>query len=137
VRSPVGRLSTETTLGTETHRSECEPPTASPIRQHSFCQVLLRELSGDGRLLREPRQRLELNHLPWVRSPLMGMTAVGIGAFCEFQRSSAGFELIGDALGLVLPGLIEVEATEQVGACRYERSEPRCLAFFAALLVLW
>jgi hypothetical protein len=30
VRSPVGRLSTGTTLGTETHRSECEPPPATP-----------------------------------------------------------------------------------------------------------
>ena len=40
-------------------------------------------------------------------------------------RAGEGVELIRDAVQLVLQELIEVEATEQIGAARYERSDTR------------
>ena len=40
-------------------------------------------------------------------------------------RAGEGVELIRDAVQLVLQELIEVEATEQIGAGRYERADSR------------
>ena len=40
-------------------------------------------------------------------------------------RAGEGVDLIRDAVQLVLQELIEVEATEQIGAARYERSDTR------------
>jgi hypothetical protein len=40
-------------------------------------------------------------------------------------RAGEGVELIRDAVQLVLQELIEVEATEQIGAARYERVDTR------------
>ena len=40
-------------------------------------------------------------------------------------RAGEGVDLIRDAVQLVLQELIEVEATEQIGAARYERADTR------------
>ena len=43
----------------------------------------------------------------------------------ETFRAGGGAELIGDAVRLVLQELINAEATEAIGAGRFERSEIR------------
>ena len=40
-------------------------------------------------------------------------------------RAGEGVDLIRDAVQLVLQELIEIEATEQIGAARYERTDTR------------
>jgi transposase-like protein len=55
----------------------------------------------------------------------MALSQSVVSELLEAFRAGEGVDLIRDAVTLVLQELIEVEATEQIGASRYERSDTR------------
>src|SRR6476646_8032272 len=55
----------------------------------------------------------------------MALTESAVSELLDAFRAGDGVDLIRDAVTMVLQELIEVEATEQIGAARYERSETR------------
>src|SRR3954454_5073510 len=55
----------------------------------------------------------------------MALSQSVLSEMLEAFRVGEGVDLIRDAVQLVLQELIEVEATEQIGAARYERSDAR------------
>ena len=55
----------------------------------------------------------------------MALSQSAVSELLEAFRAGDGVDLIRDAVRLVLQELIEVEATEQIGAGRYERVETR------------
>lgn len=55
----------------------------------------------------------------------MGLSESAVSELLDAFRAGDGVDLIRDAVTMVLQELIEVEATEQIGAGRYERSESR------------
>src|SRR5262245_35461149 len=55
----------------------------------------------------------------------MALTESAVSEMLDAFRAGEGVELIRDAVTMVLQELIEVEATEQIGAARYERSVQR------------
>jgi putative transposase len=55
----------------------------------------------------------------------MALSQSVLSEMLEAFRAGEGVDLIRDAVQLVLQELIEVEATEQIGAARYERSDTR------------
>jgi putative transposase len=57
--------------------------------------------------------------------PPMALTESAVSELLEAFRVGDGVDLIRDAVTLVLQELIEVEATEQIGAARYERADSR------------
>ena len=52
----------------------------------------------------------------------MALSQSVVSELLDAFRAGEGVDLIRDAVQLVLQELIEVEATEQIGAGRYERS---------------
>jgi putative transposase len=55
----------------------------------------------------------------------MALSQSVVSELLDAFRAGEGVDLIRDAVQLVLQELIEVEATEQIGAGRYERSDTR------------
>ena len=55
----------------------------------------------------------------------MALSQSVVSELLDAFRAGEGVDLIRDAVTMVLQELIEVEATEQIGAGRYERSETR------------
>ena len=55
----------------------------------------------------------------------MALSDIATAQLWETFRAGGGAELVRDAVRLVLQELIEAEATEVVGAARYERSDAR------------
>jgi len=55
----------------------------------------------------------------------MALTESAVSELLDAFRAGDGVDLIRDAVTMVLQELIEVEATEQIGAARYERSDIR------------
>ena len=58
----------------------------------------------------------------------MALSQAVLSELLDAFRAGEGVDLIRDAVQLVLQELIEVEATEQIGAAREERSGRRWLA---------
>ena len=52
----------------------------------------------------------------------MALSESAVSELLDAFRAGDGVDLIRDAVTMVLQELIEVEATEQIGAGRYERS---------------
>lgn len=57
--------------------------------------------------------------------PPMALSQSVVSELLDAFRAGEGVDLIRDAVRLVLQELIEVEATEVIGAGRYERSDSR------------
>ena len=55
----------------------------------------------------------------------MALTESAVSELLDAFRAGDGVDLIRDAVTMVLQELIEVEATEQIGAARYERADTR------------
>jgi len=55
----------------------------------------------------------------------MALTESAVSELLDAFRAGDGVDLIRDAVTMVLQELIEVEATEQIGAARYERTDTR------------
>ena len=55
----------------------------------------------------------------------MALTESAVSELLDAFRAGDGVDLIRDAVTMVLQELIEVEATEQIGAARYERNDTR------------
>jgi Transposase, Mutator family len=55
----------------------------------------------------------------------MALTESAVSELLDAFRAGDGVDLIRDAVTMVLQELIEVEATEQIGAARYERADSR------------
>ena len=55
----------------------------------------------------------------------MALSESVVSELLDAFRAGDGVDLIRDAVQLVLQELIEVEATEQIGAARYERADTR------------
>jgi putative transposase len=55
----------------------------------------------------------------------MALSESAVSELLDAFRAGDGVDLIRDAVTMVLQELIEVEATERIGAGRYERSESR------------
>jgi putative transposase len=55
----------------------------------------------------------------------MALTESAVSELLDAFRAGDGVDLIRDAVTMVPQELIEVEATEQIGAARYERSDTR------------
>ena len=55
----------------------------------------------------------------------MALTEFAVSELLDAFRAGDGVDLIRDAVTMVLQELIEVEATEQIGAARYERADTR------------
>ena len=55
----------------------------------------------------------------------MALSQSVVSELLDAFRAGEGVDLIRDAVQLVLQELIEVEATEEIGAGRYERSDSR------------
>jgi putative transposase len=55
----------------------------------------------------------------------MALPESALSELLEAFRAGDGVDLIRDAVRLVLQELIELEATERIGAARYERSDTR------------
>ena len=53
----------------------------------------------------------------------MTLSDIATAQLCETFRAGGGAELVRGAVRLVLLELIEAEATEVIGAARYERSD--------------
>ena len=56
----------------------------------------------------------------------MALSQSVVSELLDAFRAGEGVDLIRDAVQLVLQELIEVEATEQIGASRYERCRQPC-----------
>jgi transposase-like protein len=57
--------------------------------------------------------------------PPMALSESAVSELLDAFRAGDGVDLIRDAVTMVLQELIEVEATEQIGAARYERTDQR------------
>ena len=55
----------------------------------------------------------------------MALSQSVLSELLEAFRAGEGVDLVRDVVRLVMQELIEVEATEQIGADRYQRSEAR------------
>ena len=55
----------------------------------------------------------------------MALSQSVLSELLDAFRAGEGVDLVRDAVRLVMQELIETEATEQIGAARYERSESR------------
>ena len=55
----------------------------------------------------------------------MALSQSVLSELLDAFRSGEGVDLVRDAVQLVMQELIEVEATEQIGAARYERTDAR------------
>ena len=55
----------------------------------------------------------------------MALSQSAVSELLEAFRTGEGVDLIRESVRMVMQELIEAEATEQVGAGRYERSESR------------
>lgn len=55
----------------------------------------------------------------------MALSQSAVSELLEALRTGDGVDLIRESVRMVMQELIEAEATEQVGAARYERAESR------------
>ena len=55
----------------------------------------------------------------------MALSESALSELLEAFRAGEGVDLIRDAVTMVMQELIEVEATELIGAARYERTDSR------------
>jgi putative transposase len=55
----------------------------------------------------------------------MALSESALSELLDAFRAGDGIDLIRDAVRLVLQELVELEATDRIGAARYERSESR------------
>ena len=55
----------------------------------------------------------------------MALSQSALSELLDAFRAGDGADLIRDAVRVVLQELIELEATERIGAARYERSDAR------------
>jgi putative transposase len=55
----------------------------------------------------------------------MALSKSALSELLDALRAGAGLDVVGEALGLVLQALIDAEATQHIGADRYQRTDTR------------